>query len=777
MAETVTLASLMEDAYSDEGITFEDVVSHKGYLSTGNIALDFILGGGIPKGRTTELYGPSQSGKAQPLDALVLTPTGFRRMGDLQIGDTVIDPEGHPSEVLGVFPQGEKDIYRLTFSDGSTCESTKDHLWPLRYRAKRRTVSGRESVMVSGVVPLAQVMSPSRFSASSERSVLGAELRSDLDFAESPLPVDPYLLGLLLGDGGLGGSQPMFTSADQELVDSVSQALPAGVWLREASRAGRGVSYRLTAGNRGGRPNPLTVALRELGIMGHLSDTKFVPEQYKLASAKTRLAVLQGLLDTDAEACARGGAAIFGSASKQLRDDVVWLARSLGFRAVIGERQVIGERVGGGEYFFSYSTRVTSRLAPLFRLRRKVERWQRRSQTGERLGWVGGVRPRVLMSVEFSRRAEAQCIAVSAPSHLYVTDDFIPTHNTTLAAMVAAQCQRAGLPVLYLDYEQALDTDYLRDLGVDTEDRKLFLPYPAASLEAGAEVATRAIATGQLGCVIFDSVAAMTPAKIINEDGESRTTGMERARLLTNLLNKMNPSLARTGTAAIFINHERTEVNTAGGRPGMPPTKTTVGGTALKYYASTRVRFVITKKFKGARIDPLTGDKIEEVHSVTSLAEVTKNKTGAPFQRADLYLVLGQGFSNPHAAMGVLVGAKVVRKGAGGIYTFPEDLYNPSMASADKGPTVRGLQNVLDLADGDVEWGGRLLARAQAVLAPHGSPSAERVLLDDPDGAGSELATPAEGMSEGDVDEMRVAAPAPVPSFADGPSASTAFRI
>lgn len=339
--------------------------------------------------------------------------------------------------------------------------------------------------------------------------------------------------------------------------------------------------------------------------------------------------------------------------------------------------------------------------------------------------------------------------------------------KTTTAVMAAAECQKLGLPVLYLDYEQALDTTYLNALGVDTEDRKLFLPYPASSLEAGSDLATKAINTGKIGLVIFDSVAAMTPAKIIDEDGESRTTGMERARLLTNLLNKMNPSLARTGTAAVFINHERTEVNTGGGRPGMPPTKTTVGGTALKYYASTRVRFVVTKKFKATAVNPLTGQREEIVHSVTSLAEVTKNKTGSPFGKADLYLVLGEGFSNPHAAISVLVGAGVVKKkGTTGIYTFPEDLYNASMKSSEDGPKINGLNNILDLAAGMPEWGEKLVARAREVLEPHGSLASEATLVDDLDGEGSpDVGGTTEELSEGDADEIRVETPRPIPNL------------
>lgn len=353
--------------------------------------------------------------------------------------------------------------------------------------------------------------------------------------------------------------------------------------------------------------------------------------------------------------------------------------------------------------------------------------------------------------------------------------------KTTTAVMAAAQCQRMGLPVLYLDYEQALDTDYLRALGVDVDDRKLFLPFGPESLEEGADLATRAINTGKLGLVIVDSVAAMTPGKIIADDGESRTTGMERARLLTNMLNKMNPSLARTGTAAIFINHERVEVST-GPRPGhLPPAKTTVGGTALKYYASTRVRFQQTKKFKATAVNPLTGAKEDIVHSVISKAEVTKNKTGTPFGTAELYLVLGRGYSNPHAAMNILVGAGTVKKPNASSYTFPEELYNPSMSADGSGGKITGLNNVLALAEGDEEWGTKLVKAAEAVLAPHGSMMEESTLVDDLDGGGSDVELPADNTTETDLESLEVEKPRPIPqlttSDSDAPDSKSALRL
>lgn len=287
--------------------------------------------------------------------------------------------------------------------------------------------------------------------------------------------------------------------------------------------------------------------------------------------------------------------------------------------------------------------------------------------------------------------------------------------KTTTAAMIAVQAQRMGQRVFYLDFEQALDEPYLQALGVNTRDRKLFVPFPAGSLEHGAEVATQVARTGEVGLIVFDSVAAMTPRSSAEDDKDSRTLAMERARLLGNLLSKLNPILARTGTCAVFINHIRDVIETGPTRPGMPKRTTTPGGTALKFYSSVRVKFTVVKTLKADRVDPLTGEKISDAHSVLSRAEVTKNKLAAPYQSAELYLELGRGFNNTYSAMQVLVGNKIVKK-SGAFYFFPDDLYHPNMSQGAKGPSMQGMQSVLDLAETFPNWSGALVARAVAAL-------------------------------------------------------------
>ena len=299
------------------------------------------------------------------------------------------------------------------------------------------------------------------------------------------------------------------------------------------------------------------------------------------------------------------------------------------------------------------------------------------------------------------------------------------TGKTTVACAVIAGAQRNGEKVVYVDFEQALDEPYLNALGVQTRDPEdpnrfhpLFKPYPAASLEQGMEVAGDAVRSGEVGVIVFDSVAAMTPRKSVEAYSDTRTLAMERARVLGNALASLNPNLARTKTTAIFINHIRDVIETSPTRPGTPRRTTTPGGTSLKFYASVRCEFAVVKTFKHERFDVLTGEKIDEPHAVLVKVKVTKNKLAPPFQSAELYLELGKGFSNPYSAMSVLVGNKVVRK-AGAYYYFPDSIYHPQMKSGDKGPSMQGIQSVLDLAELDAAWGVSLADAARSVLADH----------------------------------------------------------
>jgi ATP-dependent Zn protease len=349
--------------------------------------------------------------QAQPLDAKILTPDGWTTMGAIAVGDEVIDPEGGTARVSGVFPQGTRDIYRVTFSDGSSTECDLEHLWQVRrHRYRPWRVETLRSIK-------------ERLERDSRQNRPYIPLVQNLEFEERELPLDPYLLGVLLGDGCFtGGTPPRLIAAEPELVGAAAARLPAGMWAHEDR--GKPGAYYLTAGKRGSATNELTNTLKSLVLYGHGALTKFVPDVYKYASADTRLEVLRGLMDTDGHVRQdERSEAVFATSSSALADDVVFLVRSLGGTATkraTGKgsyrHPVHGERPAAPGWH------VQIALGPdcnPFRLSRKRDGWTRAWEPSRRI-----------VSIEKVGRKRAQCIKLDSDNELYVTDDFIVTHNT-----------------------------------------------------------------------------------------------------------------------------------------------------------------------------------------------------------------------------------------------------------------------------------------------------------------------------------------------------------
>lgn len=367
-------------------------------------------------------------GKAQPLDAPVLTPLGWRTMGELQVGDFVIGQRGQPTQITGVFPQGLRPIYRVTLTDGSSVEVDNDHLWAVQTPVQKRRGQGWR------ILTTKQLRADLTDAAGNLKHYL--PMVEPVQFAAQNLPIDPYTLGALLGDGCL--IHNVSITSEDELVAALP--LPAGVEARHAEALTSKVStYRLvTAGHWSA--NPLKDALRELGLHGKNGHTKFVPSPYLLGSAQQRLALLQGLLDSDGHA---GAVVEYTSVSEALARAVVELTQSLGGTAQI--RQKATSHTYRGEHKTGQAWRVTLKLPPQldpFRLPEKLAAYRRPSKYPPTRG---------IRRIDFVGYKPAQCIAVAASDHLYVTEGYIVTHNTlqTLAHIqLEKEAGRAELPSL-----------------------------------------------------------------------------------------------------------------------------------------------------------------------------------------------------------------------------------------------------------------------------------------------------------------------------------------
>ena len=363
-------------------------------------------------------------GRAQPYFSRVLTPRGWRPIGSLKIGDAVIGSDGRPTKVLGVYPQGTREVFRVTAQDGASTLCCGEHLWAVSTPADRRRDKPPRILETREMIDRLRSAHQHRFEL--------PLLSQPVEFPARAVPMDPYALGLLLGDGCITGkTTPSFSTGDAELVLALARELD-GIEL--VARGAVDYSLRHVAGGRGGLrvPNPVTVTLRDLGVCGTRSDTKFVPRDYLLNSPAIRMALLQGLLDTDGGPVIQRGRSCrvqYATTSPQLRDDVVFLVRSLGGVAYARTRPAAGRkpgRVRGRDVGYRHDAhvidiRLPARVMP-FRLPRK---WERYVEAG------GGGRPmRYVDRIEPVGEQDVLCIRVAAPDALYVTDDFLLTHNT-----------------------------------------------------------------------------------------------------------------------------------------------------------------------------------------------------------------------------------------------------------------------------------------------------------------------------------------------------------
>lgn len=383
------------------------------------------------------LMGPRGEGKGLVHGTLVMTPSGMVKVEDLQAGDLLLAGDGTPTPLLGVYPQPIKPLYRLRFSDGTAAEVSDDHLWVVetswdrqggaagdtrdrtgRGRGLRRAHRGQKVVTTGDIV---EKLTAGAWAAGGRWSL---PLVAPVQFPAQPVPFDPYVLGILLGDGGLTGDSVFLTTADTEILEAVRAGCP-GVRVCPSDR----YSYRLqTSGPRsalGHWPrNGVKRTLHGLGLMGHGSRTKFIPDLYLWNTPAVRLAVLQGLLDTDGTVSKHSNSVSFTSVSDRLVEGVEFLVRSLGGLTRRRRRQTFyrhrGER-RPGQPAYHLSVRLPNGVRP-FRLARKAAHVRAKGPRNQVRRFIVGAEP--------LGQGLSTCLAVAHPSQRFVLHDFIVTHNT-----------------------------------------------------------------------------------------------------------------------------------------------------------------------------------------------------------------------------------------------------------------------------------------------------------------------------------------------------------
>lgn len=402
---------------------------------------EFILGSifgwkradGTRRFRRAYIEAGKGCGKALAMDTAIPTPNGWTTMGEIRPGDTVFDERGLPTEVLGVSDVMENhDVYEVVFDDGERIVADAEHLWFTEMR-KRDVGSGRGSLKgepksewgawrraVRTTKEIAETLRyPNGKYLTANHSI---DLTSPLALPAVDLEIEPYTLGAWLGDGDSDCARITCADADIELLDNL-RAAGCAVGTRKSNPTGTAGRYRIgSVGVRGkGGKESLNAALRAAGLLGN----KHIPVPYLRASTEQRLALLQGLMDTDGHIDDQSGRCEFTTIDKEFANQVAELCHTLGLKVAIteGRASINGRDISAKwRVFFNAPHDL-----PVFRLKRKLERQAKRHNRRRLSG------DRKIVECRRVKSVPVKCIRVASPNSLFLAGrGMVPTHNSPL---------------------------------------------------------------------------------------------------------------------------------------------------------------------------------------------------------------------------------------------------------------------------------------------------------------------------------------------------------
>lgn len=361
----------------------------------------------------------SSRGKAHPDSQIVYTPKGKTTWGNIKIGDTLYGDDGYTTTVVDIPYSGYEDIYKITLKDGREVFASGNHLWKVwrSYSHCYKTLSTLE--MMKDFVKPKKV---------SERNPKGEEFiyripnHKGVEWEHKNIPVDAYTFGLLLGDGSFRSKSCCFTQAPEDFMEE-KKYIPYKFTKWKGY-----LQYKLHIPK-------WSYILKEYGLFYKKSENKFIPEDYKYNDRTTRINILRGLMDSDGFVDSNG-IPIIGVSSKQLADDIAFIARSLGYNCLQSVKKA-GYKTNGTykKCLDNYVVRIYTN-DDIFRLKRKqslVTKFTSKYSKSNRDFSA-------IVNIEYSHKEKCHCVTVDNESDGYLIGDFITTHNSksfTMAAIMA----------------------------------------------------------------------------------------------------------------------------------------------------------------------------------------------------------------------------------------------------------------------------------------------------------------------------------------------------
>lgn len=324
------------------------------------------------------------------LEAIVPTPLGNRRWGDVSIDDELFAEDGTPTRVLRRFDV-RTQLYRVYFRDGTSLRVSADHEWDVQTPYDRK-IGARRTVKTAELASI-----PLRNSCG--QRLISIPRQGAAQFAEANLPAEPYLFGLWLGDGI--ANEPRLICPDLAIRDVLRSR---GHKITESTSIPKRIGVTGWIGS-----------LRETGMSACRSFEKGIPDLYKFSSPAQRLDLLRGLMDSDGT-CAKNGHCYLASCSEALIDDFMWLARSLGFSST----KLGPYKINGGLNRDSYRAVICGDMCPFLAETKKRKRWRAPRK---------GKANRFIERIVSDGVGDAMCVEINSPSHCFQATDFIVTHN------------------------------------------------------------------------------------------------------------------------------------------------------------------------------------------------------------------------------------------------------------------------------------------------------------------------------------------------------------
>ena len=440
----VNIYEEMEDLVEDRG---NNPITDFGMMGP-HKKVNEMYGSLLRPGNITVVVARSGVGKMNPLYTKVLTPNGFTEMRNISVGSEVVCPNGKTAKVVKTFDHKNKDIYRVTFEDGRHGDCGLDHLWKIWSRDNR----GEYNWMVSDTQQIIDNLN-------TKTKKVYIPLVSELNYNTPNLPLHPYIVGSLIGDGCLSDGF-CIESADPFIPEKIKEILGGECkFSTRPNPTSKSNTYRFFESKGGSKKNPYIECLKEIGLYGKRSHEKFIPEPYLSASYEDRLELLQGLMDTDgtlSKSVSRSGknhsygSLSYSTSSEVLAKQVQKLAWSLGGKVKISSRIPFyknkdGEKINGRR---NYNVRIKiSNPKTCFSLPRKKV-----LALGKEEYQYSDLKLRVTSVEKLEKKEDCRCIEIDDEEHLYVIDDFIVTHNTQFC-MHYATCvgSEYDVPVLHFD--------------------------------------------------------------------------------------------------------------------------------------------------------------------------------------------------------------------------------------------------------------------------------------------------------------------------------------